>query len=163
MAKAKKNVKTNAMRILEREKIDYIEHSYTVEKDHVDGLTAARELGEDPKTVYKTLVTQGVSKEFYVFVIPVAENLDMKKAAKACKEKKVEMIHVKDLTKTTGYIRGGCSPVGMKKQFATYIDETAKDLERIIVSGGKVGYQIELKPEDLLKVARAELADIIVR
>ncbi|CAK7013409.1 MAG: Cys-tRNA(Pro)/Cys-tRNA(Cys) deacylase YbaK [Peptostreptococcus russellii] len=159
---SKKKVKTNAMRILELEKIEYIEHSYPVDKDHVDGITAAKHIGKDPKTVYKTLVTQGQSKEYYVFVIPVAENLNMKKAAKASGEKKVEMIHVKDINKITGYIRGGCSPIGMKKQYSTYIDKSAKSIESITVSAGKLGYQVELSPSDLIKASKAEYADLLM-
>lgn len=159
---SKKKVKTNAMRILELEKIEYIEHSYPVDKDHVDGITAAKHIGKDPKTVYKTLVIQGQSKEYYVFVIPVAENLNMKKAAKASGEKKVEMIHVKDINKITGYIRGGCSPIGMKKQYSTYIDKSAKSIESITVSAGKLGYQVELSPSDLIKASKAEYADLLM-
>lgn len=159
---AKKKVKTNAMRILESEEIEYQEHSYEADKDHVDGVSAAQSIGKDPATVFKTLVTQGSSKEFFVFVIPVAETLDMKKAAKACKEKKVEMIHVKDINKITGYIRGGCSPIGMKKLYSTYIDLSGEKLDSITVSAGKIGFQIELKPEDLKKVAKAEVADLII-
>ena len=160
---SKKKVKTNAMRILESEKIDYTEHSYPVEKDHVDGVTAAKSIGKKEEEVFKTLVTQGNSKDFFVFVIPVAETLDMKKAAKACGEKKVEMIHVKDINKITGYIRGGCSPIGMKKLYATYIDSSGENLETITVSAGKVGFQVELKPEDLKRVSKAEFADLIMK
>ncbi|MEG0250068.1 MAG: Cys-tRNA(Pro) deacylase [Peptostreptococcus sp.] len=159
---SKKKVKTNAMRILESEGIEYVEHSYPVDKDHVDGITAAKHLNKDPKTVFKTLVTQGQSKEYYVFVIPVAENLDMKKAAKACGEKKIEMIHVKDISKITGYVRGGCSPIGMKKQFATYIDSSGETIESITVSAGKIGYQVELSPIDLIKASKAEYADLLM-
>lgn len=159
---SKKKVKTNAMRILESLDIEYEEHTYEVSKDHVDGITAAKSLGKDVSTVFKTLVTQGASKEFYVFVIPVAETLDMKKAAKACHEKNVEMIHVKDINKITGYIRGGCSPIGMKKKYKTYIHETGKNLETITVSAGKIGYQIELKPMDLARAAEAVFVDIIM-
>ena len=160
---SKKKVKTNAMRILESEKIEYTEHSYPVEKDHVDGVTAAKSIGKREEEVFKTLVTQGNSKDFFVFVIPVAETLDMKKAAKACGEKKVEMIHVKDINKITGYIRGGCSPIGMKKLYRTYIDSSGENLETITVSAGKVGFQVELKPEDLKRVSKAEFADLIMK
>ena len=111
--------------------------------------------------VFKTLVAQGASKNFYVFVIPVAESLDMKKAAKSAGEKNVEMIHVKDINKVTGYIRGGCSPVGMKKLYPTILHESGKNLEKIIVSGGKIGFQIELNPEDLQKTINFKYADII--
>lgn len=160
---AKKKVKTNAMRILEYEKIEYIEHSYEVEKNHVDGITAAKSIGKDTADVFKTLVTQGNSKDFFVFVIPVAETLDMKKAAKACGEKKVEMIHVKDINKITGYIRGGCSPIGMKKLYSTYIDSSAENLKTITVSAGKIGLQVELKPIDLKNISKAEFADLIIK
>lgn len=156
-----KNVKTNAMRILDSNKIDYDTHSYTTDGEHVDGITVAHAIGRDAKQVYKTLVAQGHSKEYYVFVIPVDQNLNLKKAAKAAGEKSVEMIHVKDINKITGYIRGGCSPVGMKKLYGTFVNETAKELDTIIVSAGKIGYQIELKPEDLQKVTNFKYADII--
>ena len=111
--------------------------------------------------VYKTLVTVGSSKNYFVFVIPIAEELDMKKAAKSVGEKSVEMIHVKDINAITGYIRGGCTAIGMKKQYVTRIDESAKTQEQIYVSGGRIGSQIQLKPDDLAKAARAEFADII--
>lgn len=156
-----KKVKTNVMRILDAEKITHQEMSYPVEKDHVDGITAAKGVGKDVSVVFKTLVTKGNSKNYFVFVIPVAENLDLKKAAKACHEKKVEMIHVKDINKITGYIRGGCSPIGMKKQYNTYIHESAKDLEMIVISAGKIGYQVELSPNDLNQLINSEFADII--
>lgn len=160
---SKKKVKTNAMRILEAEKIDYIEHSYEVDKNHVDGITVAESIGKNPSTVFKTLVTQGNSKEFFVFVIPVAETLDMKKAAKACGEKRVEMIAVKDINKITGYIRGGCSPIGMKKLYSTYIDSSAESLKTIIVSAGKIGFQVELKVIDLKNISKAEFAELTIK
>ena len=144
---SKKNVKTNAMRILDLEKINHNELSYPVTKDHVDGITVAKSLGKDLKTVYKTLVTQARSRVYYVFVIPVAENL--------------EMIHVRDINKVTGYIRGGCSPIGMKKTYPTYIDQSAKDIETITVSAGKVGYQVELSPDDLINLIKGQYADLI--
>ncbi len=159
MAKTKE-VKTNAMRILESMKIPF-EH-YTYECDEfVDGLQIADKLSLPYEKVYKTLVTQGNSKNYFVFVIPVAEELDMKKAAKSVGEKNVEMIHVKDINGITGYIRGGCTAVGMKKQYVTRIDESAKELETMIVSGGRIGSQIELTPENLAKAARAEFASVI--
>ena len=133
-----------------------------MDNDHVDGITAAKHLNKNPETVFKTLVTQGQSKQYYVFVIPVAENLNMKKAAKACGEKKVEMIHVKDINKITGYIRGGCSPIGMKKQFDTYVDNSGKHLESITVSAGKIGYQVELSAMDLIKASKAKYADLLM-
>ena len=156
-----KKVKTNAMRILDSNKIDYETHSYNTDGEHVDGITVANAIGRDVNQVYKTLVVQGHSKEYYVFVIPVDQNLDLKKAAKAAGEKNVEMIHVKDINKVTGYIRGGCSPVGMKKLYGTFVNETAQNLDTIIVSAGKIGYQIELKPADLQEVTNFEYADVI--
>ena len=156
-----KKVKTNAMRILDSNKIDYETYSYKTDGEHVDGITVANAIGRDVNQVYKTLVVQGHSKEYYVFVIPVDQNLDLKKAAKAAGEKNVEMIHVKDINKVTGYIRGGCSPVGMKKLYGTFVNETAQNLDTIIVSAGKIGYQIELKPADLQEVTNFEYADVI--
>ena len=156
-----KKVKTNAMRILDSNKIDYETHSYKTDSEHVDGITVANAIGRDVNQVYKTLVVQGHSKEYYVFVIPVDQNLDLKKAAKAAGEKNVEMIHVKDINKVTGYIRGGCSPVGMKKLYGTFVNETAQNLDTIIVSAGKIGYQIELKPADLQEVTNFEYAAVI--
>ncbi|GAA0703887.1 Cys-tRNA(Pro) deacylase [Paraclostridium ghonii] len=159
MAKAK--IKTNAMRILDSKKVKYNMLSYDVSDDQVDGVSVAYKIGKDVSEVYKTLVTQGTSKEVYVYVIPVNENLDLKKAAKVAGEKKVEMIPVSDINKLTGYIRGGCSPVGMKKLYKTFINETGKDLESIIVSAGKIGYQIELNPYDLQKVINSKFEEII--
>ncbi|MGL4740554.1 MAG: Cys-tRNA(Pro) deacylase [Sarcina sp.] len=153
--------KTNAMRILDKAKIDYQMREYDSSDGHIDGLAVANKVGKDPKEVFKTLVTIGHSKTYYVFVIPVAQELDMKKAAKSVSEKNVEMIHVKDINKVTGYIRGGCSPVGMKKNYITRIHETAKELETITVSGGKIGLQIDVAPNDLDKVIQVEFVDII--
>ena len=158
---AKKQQKTNAMRILDAKKIEYNMHTYEVDHNHIDGISVAQKLNQDENMVFKTLVAQGASKNFYVFVIPVAESLDMKKAAKAAGEKNVEMIHVKDINKVTGYIRGGCSPVGMKKLYPTFVHESGQGLEVIIVSGGKIGFQIELNPEDLQKIINFKYADII--
>ena len=158
---AKKQQKTNAMRILDSKKIEYNMHSYEVDDNHIDGISVAQKLNQDENMVFKTLVAQGASKNFYIFVIPVAESLDMKKAAKAAGEKNVEMIHVKDINKVTGYIRGGCSPVGMKKLYPTFVHESGQGLEVIIVSGGKIGFQIELNPEDLQKIINFKYADII--
>ncbi|MCC0641685.1 MULTISPECIES: Cys-tRNA(Pro) deacylase [unclassified Clostridioides] len=154
-------VKTNAMRILDSNKIDYKVLSYEVKSEHVDGVEVAHDIGRDVNEVYKTLVTQGVSNSIYVYVIPVHENLDLKKAAKVAKEKSVDMIHVKDINKLTGYIRGGCSPVGMKKLYKTFVNESAKQLDTIIVSAGKIGYQIELSPLDLQKLIKVEFTDVI--
>ncbi len=158
---SKSKVKTNAMRILDSNNIEYNIYSYDVGKNHVDGIEVASKIGKDVKVVYKTLVAQGLSKEYYVYVIPVNENLDLKKAAKASKEKNIEMIPVKDINKVTGYIRGGCSPIGMKKLYKTFANISAKELNRIIVSAGKVGYQIELSPTDLQKLVKLEFEDII--
>ena len=158
---AKKHQKTNAMRILDSKKIEYNMYTYEVDENHIDGIIVAQKLNQDEKMVFKTLVAQGASKNFYVFVIPVAESLDMKKAAKVAGEKNMEMIHVKDINKVTGYIRGGCSPVGMKKLYTTFVHESGESLEKIIVSGGKIGFQIELKPSDLQLVTNFKYEDII--
>ena len=159
MAK-QKEVKTNAMRILESKNIPYVHHTYEC-KEFVDGIQIADMLGLAHEIVYKTLVTVGASKNYFVFVIPIAEELDLKAAAKSVGEKNVEMLHVKDINAVTGYIRGGCTAIGMKKQYVTRIDETAILYDTIIVSGGKLGSQLELNPEDLAKAAEAEFADII--
>ena len=158
---AKKHQKTNAMRILDSKKIEYNMYTYEDDENHIDGISVAQKLNQDEKMVFKTLVAQGASKNFYVFVIPVAESLDMKKAAKVAGEKNMEMIHVKDINKVTGYIRGGCSPVGMKKLYTTFVHESGESLEKIIVSGGKIGFQIELKPSDLQLVTNFKYEDII--
>ena len=158
MAK-QKEVKTNAMRILESMKIDFT-HLTAECKEFEDGIQIADMLGLPHEKVYKTLVTVGHSKNYYVFVIPIEAELDMKKAAKSVGEKSVAMIHVKEINQITGYIRGGCTAIGMKKQYVTRIAEQAKDLETVVVSGGKIGSQIELTPEDLRLAANAEYADI---
>lgn len=152
--------KTNVMRILDKEKIPYHAHEYPHGKEAVDGITVASLLGQDPSCVFKTLVTKGESGGFFVFVVPVECELDLKKCAKSVGEKWVEMIHVKDITKVTGYVRGGCSPVGMKKLYPTVFHITARDLDHIIVSAGKIGYQIELSPADLISVTSGICADI---
>ena len=158
----KKEVKTNAMRILERQKIPYTYETYECD-EFTDGIETADKLGYEHQYVYKTLVTTGKSGEHYVFVIPIEEEIDLKKAAQAVGEKSLEMLHLKDLTKVTGYVRGGCTAVGMKKQFPTVIQEDAKDLPHMHVSGGKLGMQLTLAPLDLAKAANAEFADIIHR
>ncbi|MGP9043790.1 Cys-tRNA(Pro) deacylase [Cytobacillus kochii] len=152
--------KTNAMRLLDQSKVSYEIMTYDVADGKIDGLSVAEKTGKSGQMVFKTLVTAGASKQNYVFVIPVDKELDMKKAAKASGEKKIEMIHVKDIQKITGYIRGGCSPIGMKKQYPTIIDASAKDLKSMIVSGGKLGTQIELTLQDLIKMTSAELYEI---
>ena len=158
---AKKLQKTNAMRILDSKKIEYNMYTYEVDDNHIDGISVAQKLNQDENMVFKTLVAQGASKNYYVFVIPVAESLDMKKAAKVAGEKNIEMIHVKDINKVTGYIRGGCSPVGMKKLYPTFIHKSGKDLEKIIVSGGKIGFQIELSPIDLQEAVKLKYEELI--
>ena len=162
MAKSKEE-KTNVMRVLEQKKIAYSAHSYPHEEGAaVDGVTVARSMGFDPAIVFKTLVARGASGQHYVFDVPVAENLDLKKAAKAVGEKSVEMIHQKVLLPLTGYVHGGCSPVGMKKLFPTVFDATAEGLPKMIVSAGKIGFQVELAPGDLAALVRAKFADITV-
>lgn len=162
MAKRKEE-KTNVMRVLEQKNIPYTAHAYEHEEGvAVDGVTVARSLGQDPECVFKTLVARGASKAVYVFVIPVAENLDLKKAAKAVGEKSVEMVHVKEINALTGYVRGGCSPVGMKKAYPTVFHETAEIIDTIMVSAGKIGCQVELAPEDLIKLVGAVTADLSV-
>lgn len=156
-----KEVKTNAMRILEKEKIPFTCHTYECE-EFTDGLKIADMLSLPHEKVYKTLVTVGNSKNYFVFVIPVAQELDLKKAAKAVGEKSISMIPVKDINQVTGYIRGGCTAIGMKKQYVTRLDESAKDKDIIFVSGGRNGSQIELEPGDLLKACKGEYADLIM-
>ena len=157
---SKKEVKTNAMRMLDRMKIPYEYEEYECD-EFSDGIETADKLGYDHKYVYKTLVTTGKSGGHYVFVIPIEEEIDFKKAAKVVGEKSLEMLHLKELTKVTGYVRGGCTSIGMKKQFPTVIQEDAKELEHMHVSGGKLGMQLTLLPEDLAKAANAQFADVI--
>ncbi len=158
MAK-QKEVKTNAMRILESLQIPFTCHTYEC-KEFTDGVQIADMLGLPREKVYKTLVTVGSSKNYYVFVIPVAAELDLKKAARSVGEKNVEMLPVKEINRVTGYIRGGCTAIGMKKQYVTRVDDSAKAQPAIIVSGGRLGSQIELAPQDLAKAAQAEFADL---
>lgn len=160
MAKDKK-LKTNAMRILDSKKVSYEMLSYESEDGKIDGISVAHKIGVDEKNVFKTLVAQGISKELYVFVIPVAEELDLKSAAKIAGEKKVEMIPVKDILKHTGYIRGGCSPIGLKRPYKTFIHESAKELDFMIISAGKIGHQIKLNSNDLVNVVEGEFAFLI--
>ncbi|HAT4339003.1 TPA: Cys-tRNA(Pro) deacylase [Clostridium perfringens] len=159
MAKDKK-LKTNAMRILDSKKVSYEMLSYESEDGKIDGISVAHKIGVDEKNVFKTLVAQGTSKELYVFVIPVAEELDLKSAAKIAEEKKVEMIPVKDILKHTGYIRGGCSPIGLKRDYRTFIHESAKNLDFMIVSAGKIGHQIKLNPNDLVEVVSGKFENL---
>ena len=160
MAK-KKEEKTNVMRVLEQKNIPYPAHAYPAHGP-VDGVSVAGYLGQDVEQVFKTLVTKGASGEYYVFDIPVAENLDLKKAAKAVGEKSIAMIHQKELLPLTGYGHGGCSPVGMKKQFPTVFPETVIRFETMCVSAGKIGAQVEVPPQALLDLLGAETADIVV-
>lgn len=153
-------VKTNAMRILDTNNIKYNVLTYDKKDGKIDGISVAQKIGKDHKVVYKTLVANGNSGEIFVFIIPVEEELDLKKAAKVTGEKKVEMIHVKDINKYTGYIRGGCSPIGMKKAYPTFIDESATTQGDIIVSGGKIGVQIELSVKDLVIITEGKLCDL---
>jgi len=157
---AKKENKTNAMRILETLQIPFEAHTYECD-EFIDGIQIADMLGLPNDKVFKTLVTQGASKNYFVFVIPIAEELDMKKAARSVGEKNVAMLHVKDINQVTGYIRGGCTAIGMKKQYVTRVAEEAILQETIIVSGGRLGMQIELAPDALLQATGAEYADLL--
>ncbi len=154
--------KTNVMRLLDKQKIKYVPHFYPHGDDiATDGVSVAGFLGKDPSSVYKTLVTRSASKSYYVFVIPVAEHLDLKKAAKAVKEKSIEMIKQNELLQLTGYVHGGCSPIGMKKSFKTTFHEDILSLETVTLSAGKIGSQIELSPADIIKATRGATADLI--
>lgn len=156
-----KTVKTNAMRILDSKKISYEIITYENNDGKVDGISVAHKIGINEANVFKTLVAQGTSKELYVFVIPVAGELNLKEAAIISGEKKVEMIHVNDIIKYTGYIRGGCSPIGQKREYKTFIHESAKDLEFMVVSGGKIGCQIKINPNDLLNIVSGKFEFLI--
>lgn len=156
-----KLIKTNAMRILDSKKVNYEVITYNNNDGKIDGIAVANKIGIDEEYVYKTLVTQGTSKELYVFVIPVAEELNLKEAAIITYEKKIEMIHVKDIMKHTGYIRGGCSPIGQKKNYKTYIHESAKMLDFMVVSAGKIGYQIKINPMDLINITDSKFENLI--
>ena len=160
MAKHKEE-KTNVMRTLEQKKIAYTAHAYDPDGP-IDGVSVAAVLGQDPARVFKTLVTKGASGGYYVFDIPVAENLDLKKAAKAVGEKSIAMLHVSELTALTGYVRGGCSPVGMKKQLRTVFASQALTQETILVSAGKIGYQVEVAPQALIALVRASTAELTI-
>lgn len=152
--------KTNAMRLLDKSRIPYSSYSYDASDGKIDGISVAAKLEKPLEQVYKTLVLKGVSRNIYVFILPVADEVDLKKAAKASGEKSIEMISVKDILAITGYVRGGCSPFGMKKHYPTFIDQSAALQPTIIVSAGKIGLQVELKTEDLLRETKAILADI---
>ena len=153
--------KTNVMRLLDKAKIEHEEYSYG-DGTALSGTEVAEILGKDPSMVFKTLVTVGASRQHYVFVIPVACELDLKKAAKAAGEKSIEMIKSKELLPLTGYVHGGCSPIGMKKPFSTFVDETCLLLDTMMFSAGKIGYQVEMKPEDLKSLIGFETADLTV-
>jgi len=157
----KKINKTNAMRILDSMDIEYDYLTYDCEDGKIDGVSVAHKSGQNPETVFKTLVSIGHSKELYVFCIPVEYELDLKKAAKASNEKNIELLPLRDLTKNTGYIRGGCSPIGMKKHYKTFIDESALLNEKVLVSAGCLGVQFILKPDDLIKASDASYEDLI--
>ncbi|WP_153730307.1 Cys-tRNA(Pro) deacylase [Sporosarcina obsidiansis] len=161
MGKKSKSIKTNAVRIIESEKIDYELRSYEVEDGHNDGISVANKTNEPAANVYKTLVAMASKTDLLVFIIPVADELDLKKAARATGFKKIDMLPMKDLTKETGYVRGGCSPVGMKKELPTCIDQQAESLDYILVSAGKIGLQMKLSPHDLAEVTEAKFVDIV--
>jgi len=155
---AKKEEKTNVMRLLDSKKLPYVSHAYDPEL--TDAVKVARSLGQEPEQVFKTLVTVGASGGHFVFMVPANGELDLKKAAKAAGEKSVQMILQRELLPLTGYIHGGCSPIGMKKPFPTYIDETALLYETIFFSGGRVGHQVQMSPEDLQKMMTITPADL---
>ncbi len=152
--------KTNVMRVLDQNKIAYQPHFYPHGDSAVDGLTVAGLIGREAESVFKTLVARGASKRIYVFVIPVGKELDLKRAAGAVREKSVEMVHVSEITSLTGYVRGGCSPIGMKKQYPTILDESCLERDSIVVSAGKIGAQAELAPSDLIRLTRAATAAV---
>ena len=161
MAKKEKTAKTNAMRILEKNKIPFTVNTYDCQ-EFIDGVYIADFLHQPYEQSFKTLVMQGKSKEYHVFVLPVDKEVDLKKAARVVNEKSLEMVHVKDIQSVTGYIRGGCTAIGMKKQYDTVLHESALQFDQIIVSGGKLGTQILIAPSDFLKVTKGKSADIIV-
>ena len=160
MAKKDKDMKTNVMRLLDQAGINYNHYCYA-DTDAISGIEVADAMNQPVERVFKTLVTVAPSKAYYVFVIPVAEELNLKKAASAVSEKSIEMLKQKDLLPLTGYIHGGCSPIGMKKFFKTTFHETIKNFDQIIFSAGKIGYQVEVNPEDLKKIIEYQICDII--
>ena len=153
--------KTNVMRILDSAHIEYNTYSYDNKDGAIDGVSVANKIGQPVERVYKTLVTRGASKNFFIFVIPVSKELNLKAAARAVGEKSIEMIKMDEINKVTGYIRGGCSPIGMKKDYKTVIDSSCENIETIIFSAGKIGYQVEITPSDLIKHIKAEVFDIV--
>lgn len=156
-----KEVKTNAIRFLEKNKIAYTMQTYQCD-EFIDGVTCANALGQPLEETFKTLVAKGKTGSYYCFLLPVAEELDLKKSAKSVGEKSVELVHVKDINKITGYVRGGCTPIGMKKQFPTVIHESAGNLPLFYISGGRIGTQINLSPAELAKSINAKFEDIIL-
>lgn len=156
-----KDIKTNAMRILDKNRIPYQVNTYECE-EFIDGIHIADMLGQSYDQSFKTLVTVGKSGKHYVFAIPIDRELDLKKAARAVGEKSVEMIHVKDINQITGYIRGGCTPIGMKKNYVTVLHSSIRTLDEVIISGGRIGSQIQMKPDDLIRVTNARVEDICV-
>jgi Cys-tRNA(Pro)/Cys-tRNA(Cys) deacylase len=156
------NLKTNAMRILDKAGISYKTYTYDHSDGLIDGISVAKKLSQPVEQVYKTLVTQGTSREYYVFIIPVTEELELKAAARSVNEKAVEMIKVIDINKVTGYIRGGCSPIGMKKEYKTVLDESCILIDTIIISAGKIGHQIELSPNDLIGLINCAVENITI-
>jgi Cys-tRNA(Pro)/Cys-tRNA(Cys) deacylase len=156
-----KELKTNAMRFLDKSKIDYTVQTYEC-GEFIDGIHTAEALGQPVEETFKTLVAHGKSGSYYCFLLPVAEELDLKKAAKSVGEKSVELLHVKDITAVTGYVRGGCTPIGMKKQFMTVIHNTAENLPQFYISGGRIGTQIHLSPIGLVKAIRGKFEDIVL-
>ncbi|MBZ9686154.1 Cys-tRNA(Pro) deacylase [Clostridium estertheticum] len=154
-------IKTNAMRILDKMKVEYEVITYDVKDNKIDGIAVSKKIGREEKYVYKTLVTKGISKSIYIFLIPVTEEIDFKKVAKITNEKTIEMLDLSELQKYTGYIRGGCSPLGMKKQYKTFIHNSALELQTIIVSAGKIGFQIEINPNLLVDIVEGSFNDLI--
>lgn len=161
MAKRNRLVKTNAVRILEREEITYTLIEYDISDGQIDGISVAKKTGQSEELVFKTLVTKANGQELFVFLLPVMQELDLKKAARAANVKKLDMLPLKDLLKETGYVRGGCSAVGMKRKSPTFIDDSAKELKEIIISAGKPGVQMKLKPKALQKVTEASFYNLV--
>ena len=156
------DIKTNALRMLGRQQIAYQVHTYNHDDGKIDGPSVAEKLGEDPNKVYKTLVTRSTGDNLFVFVVPVNRELDLKKAARSVKQKALSMLHVNELNKLTGYVRGGCSPIGMRKLYPTVIHSAATSLDSMAVSAGRIGLQVELSPLDLAKVVHADFADLVM-
>lgn len=156
-------LKTNAMRLLDKAGIHYSTYTYDHSDDLIDGISVANKMEKPVEQVYKTLVAQGASREYFVFIIPVAEELDLKAAARTVGEKSIDMLKVADINKVTGYIRGGCSPIGMKKDYRTVLDSSCEGMDTIIISAGKIGHQIEINPMDLIKLIRCKTESVTVK